>query len=268
MPFRVSIFFTQQQDLLGGWSENFWNSKTDLAAARTAGNALALALNGFHGNQTQLIAMRISDPASFRAVDITRYALAVQPPSRGDFGSDFVTTAGLLVLGANPNYITRQWLRGIPDGDIAFGGRWSPLPTSVTAFGGVRTLLTNTSNGWVLKKQNRDTLKKVIQAVTQAGVVTCTGHGLASNDRTRISRAKGTFIINRVWQVTVIDPNTFQLIGFVQPAVPAVYLGNGTSQAQIPIYPAIGSADISRATSHRTGRPFGQLSGRRRVRRT
>jgi hypothetical protein len=266
MAFRVSIFFSQQSDLLSGWSENFWNNATDLAVCRAAGNALALALNGFHGNQSILTAMRISDPTKFRLVDITRYALSPQPPSRGDFSSDFVNTAALLKLVGDGNYVTTQWLRGIPDGDIAFGGRWSPVATSLNAFNVVKGLLLAGSNQWRLRRQNRDTPKQVVQAISQAGVVTVAGHGYATNDKVRISRCKGTFQVNKIWQIVVLDPNTFSLIGFVQPTIPAVYLGNGTAQKQVATFVAINEVSIPRASSHRSGRPFGQSIGRRKRR--
>jgi hypothetical protein len=268
MPFRVSIFFAQQSDLSSGWSENFWNTSADLSAVKTVGNTLALALNTFHGNQSILTTMRISDPSKFRLVDITRYALAGTAPSRGNLSSDFPNTAGLLVLTGAGNYVTRQWIRGLPDGDIAFAGRWSPISGSVTAFGTVRGLLLSGSNGWALRRQDRTVPKKVIQAITQAGVVTVSTHGYNTNDRIRISRCKGTFAVNKVWQIVVIDANTFSLIGFVQPVIPAVYLGNGTSQLQSAVYVGITDAKIDRATSHKTGRPFGLASGRRRVRKT
>jgi len=266
MPFRVSIFFAQQSDLLSGWSENFWNGATDLAPVKAAGNALALALNAFHGLQSVLTTMRISDPDRFRLVDITRFALSPQPPSRGDLSSDFVNTAALLKLVGAGNYVTTQWLRGIPDGDIAFGGRWSPLAGSLTRFNAVRGLLLSGSNNWQLRRQDRTVPKKVIQAISQAGVVTVANHGYTTNDKVRISRSKGTFVVNKVWQIVSLDTNTFQLIGFQTPTIPAVYLGNGTAQKQVPIYVAITDASIPRASSHRSGRPFGQSSGRRKRR--
>jgi hypothetical protein len=268
MPFRVSIFFAQQSDLASGWSENFWNTGTDLSSAKTAGDKLAHALNGFHGNQSVLTTMRISDPAKFRLVDITRYALAPLPPSRSDFGSDFQNTAGLLLLTGVGNYLTRQWLRGIPDGNIALGGKYSPLSGSVTAFNKVRGELVNATNGWGLRRQDRSTPKKVLQAISQAGVCTVANHGYNTNDKIRISRAKGTFHVNGVWQVVAIDANTFSLIGWVQPTIPGVYLGNGTCQLQSAVYVAVIDAKIDRATSHKTGRPFGLASGRRRVKKT
>ena len=60
--------------------------------------------------------------------------------------------------------------------------------------------------------------RTITNAVTNAGLIriTATGHGFATNNKVNISGVKGTTEANRTgWVITVIDANTFDLVGSV-----------------------------------------------------
>jgi hypothetical protein len=267
LAFKVSYFFQWVGERTGGWSWNFWNSGTDLNPVQIATDALRNALNGITGNQTICPFARISDISTFRVVDLRNYvAGAIVPTPSDPANTDFPTNAALLELTAAGGYIARSWLRGLPDGIINTGGRFLPYPAWIALQGTAFGILTNAANGWSLRVLDKGQAPKVVQDITQAGVVTCLGHGYATNDVVRISRARNLVIANRLWRVTVTDANTFMLQGWVVPAVVTPYTGNGQVRKQVRILVQIANARFVRATEHRVGRPFGLLSGRRKRR--
>lgn len=265
MPFRVSFFMQQKADLTAGWSENFWSNKIDLADVITTATALRNALMQIHGNQTFCETVRISDASNFRDVQILRFPNLSTPPTGGVQDSDFYNVGALMRLKGGNNYIVRQIIRSTDDADINSGGRWNPRPATVTRLNALKAILTSASNAWVLRVQDRTVAKLVVGAITNAGVVTVAGHGYATNDSVRISRARGTFNVNQIWQINVIDANNFSLVGWVAPNPAGVYTGHGTSQQQKKIFVQISDVTWPRAASHKSGRPFGLASGKQKT---
>lgn len=268
MPWRVSFFHQVQQDLLGGWSENYWNSLSDLSAVTTAATALRTKLFLLKGYPVQLPTVRISDVANFREVKTLRFADATVPSPIPDTSSaDFVDTALLLKLTASPNYVTNQWLRGIYDDQISRGGRYIPTATFTTYFNAFKGALLDGTQGWNLRRLDRTVPKKTITGITAAGVVSCANHGLATDDKTRISRVLSPDSLNKIWKVVRIDADTFSIVGPPAATVPATVGISTSSKRQSFVFVGITKVEIDRATKHNTGRPFGQLSGRRSIRR-
>lgn len=266
MAYHVSFFFQVKQDRTAGWSENFWNDLVDASVVAARATELRTLLVLVHGNQSVCEEVRISATDAFRAVEPLKFNQTPEAPTNGSGDTDFVTTAASLVLTGPSKYKTRQWIKGIEDGDIRSGGKWDPTANSTTRWNKLFAALMAGSNGWKARVQDRTVAKKLITAVTQAGVMTVPGHGYITGDHVRVSRAKGTFDINHIWQVLVVDANTIQLIGFAAPTIPAVYLGGGTTQLQSKIYVTIQRAKVDRATKKNVGRPFGLFTGQRRAR--
>lgn len=267
MAFHVSFFFEQRGDLSSGYTENFWNLLTSDTALEAAAVKLRGALLTAKGWGISCPKIRISDASNFRELQILRY-----PQGSGAKGlpedADFVNTGVQLILTALPKYKTIQWFRSIPDNSVARAGRYQPSAQFLTDIGKLFGLLTNGANGWCLRKQNRANEKKDIVSISQAGVVTSPGHGFVNFDQVRVSRCKGTFVVNKIWKVTRLDTDTFQLVGFQTPTPAAIYLGGGKATAQTPVFVAINKAVTGRATSHKTGRPFDQSSGKATSKRT
>lgn len=121
-------------------------------------------------------------------------------------------------------------------------------------------------HGWRLYAQDKGIAFTNVTAVTLPGVVTSPGHGLLTGDHTRISRTKGIVGLNRIWLVTKIDNDTFQLN--VPPAGGFVgaLTAPGKSQKQSRAFQTLTDAQIIRTTEHKVGRPFGLFSGRRKRR--
>jgi hypothetical protein len=266
MPWRVSFFSQVQQARLGGWSENFWNTLSDLSAVTAAATLLRLRLLGVKGAPVQTPNIRISDIAHFREVTILNFPFTVYASPTTVTEVDFVTTAALLKLKAAPNYVTRQWLRGLFDEDTDGGGYFKPVPVDVIAYQTLFTLLADASQGWALRRLDRSTPKKYINAISVAGVVTCLGHGFVTDDYVRLSRVASPKLVNAIWRITKIDNDSFSLNGFPLQTVSPQITKSSIAQKQAYTFVQIANASVDRTTSHKTGRPFGQLSGRRRTR--
>lgn len=263
MPFRVSFFHQVQQAKLGGWSENYWSSHTDLERAQNSALALRPLLGQLHGSQVVQPSIRISDISTFR--DVLLITVNTEPGSDVGVSAavDYVTTAILLKLRSAGNYTVRQWIRGIKDNMVRLGGLYSPVAADVTRMFTFLRHLESAQNGWTMRVLDRAVPKKVVAAATSAGILTVRAHGYAADSLVRVSRGKGLTEINGLWRVTVVDPDTLQLQGFVVPPLPAPYRGGATVRLQQYRLEPIQTASIVRATSHKTGRPFGLLGGRR-----
>ncbi len=266
MAFKVSFAFSQQMALLGGWTENFWSSLTDLGQCTTNAADLGNALARIHGNTTAWTRTRISDalnPRNVMLVTGPAYTTGVGDPTRV---SDYAAVAGLLVSQGFGNYPVRQWLKGLWDSATNTGGFWNP-PSNMTGYlNAFYGLLTNSKSAWCLRVLDRTQLQKPIQGISNAGVVTCMTHGYSNNNLVRISRAKGLAYANGLWKIVVIDANTFSLVGFIANTALPPYTGGGVVRLQSYIFTPIISTQIVRATKHNVGRPLGQLIGRRRKR--
>lgn len=269
MPWKVTYFFTQAVGRIGGWSENFWNSQTDQSGVILAADRLNSLLEALHGRSSYIIGRRISAVATFRRVAVNTWTqdtfnAQVSPATL----SDYPTTSLLMVLRSNPDYVTRQWTKGIPDAVVDNGGFYKPTSTYARQVETFFRQLREGGNGWCLRVLDRGQANKIVQAITQAGIVTVAAHGYDNNDLVRISRARGMTVANAIWRITVIDANSFSLQGWTGGSTTPVYEGNGVVRRQIYAYPAISDCSIDRATKHNVGRPFALLSGRRRRRRT
>jgi hypothetical protein len=267
MPFRVSYFFSQQGDRLGGWSENYWSNDPDITTLiNTHVDPLATALYNLRGNGTALNAVRISDVSTFRSAQIFQYSSYFTPPQGNDFDSDYVTSAALVKLLGPPQYLVRQWYRGVPDNCVKMDGRWQPTTSWTNFFNAYKAIITNGANNWALRTIDKGQAKKVVVNVSLTGVVTVSAHGYSTNDRIRISRTGGIPGLNKIWTVQVIDANTFQLIAIPVGGFTGGYTKPGTAQKQVILFQQITGASVLRASKHDTGRPFGLLSGRRKRR--
>lgn len=264
MAYKVSIFWVQQADKLGGWSENFWNNGSNFDSVQSNALALMNALDDVHGLNTLPVNIRFSVIDSPRDANQLTISVTVNAPSSTARASDIQNTAALMRLSGAPNYTTNQWIRSCHDGDVNSGGRWLPLASTTTALNKVFGLLRNAGNGWCIRVQDRSVPKLLISGATSSGVITVNAHPYVSGQKVQITRARGTMGINGKWEIVKIDSNNFSLVGYQTPAGTPVYLGNGKVYAISKILVPINDGRIVRATSVRTGRPFGQLIGRRR----
>jgi hypothetical protein len=262
-PFRVSFFFVQQGDRLGGWSVNLWNNQSSVAGVTAAATDLQFLLWSWTGNGVNAPYIRVSQVGNFRSAFIINTSRS-SPATGGSGDADFVDTALLVRLIGPQPYFANQWLRGIPDAAVTTAGRYTPRASDRTAFLAIRDKLAVASNGWVLRNLNQSNAKQLITAVTLLGVVSVAAHGFSSGQSIRISRTGGMPGLNKVWKIVVIDSNTFQLVGLPIGGFTGGYTKPGTAQLQAYLYQAITDMLPLRATKHNTGRPFGLLSGRRR----
>ncbi len=268
MAFKITYFFKLQMELEAGWSFSLFNNNSDLAPAAAAAQSLLTPLDKLGGTQTIITNIRISDLSSFRSVRLLSTTITPDPDLTKAQSSDYATTAVLLKLSGTNGYLARMWYRGVPDNIIRGAGRFNPTAAWLGYFSTFSGVLLSANQQWSLRVLDKLVPKKILQAATQQGVCTVTGHGYATNAKVRISRAKGLTQLNKVWRVTTIDANTFSLQGWVDPLVITPYLGNATVQLQSPIFVPITDIATVRASSHKTGRPFGLLGGRRRIRKT
>lgn len=268
-PFRVQFFWTQQASRLGGWSENFWNNQSSTTGVQKAAANLQEQLFFCKGWGVNGPWIRISQvPASRKAQPIPTNLTSAFTGGNND--ADYPTSALLMKFtGATTGQVVNQWMRGIPDSVVNTGGRYDPSKANFGRnFTNMVSLLTTPSNGWCVRVNPPANAQILITAVTLAGVVTAPGHGIVGKGTVRISRTGGIPGLNGAWSVTVIDTNNLQLLAIPGGAFSGSYSKIGYIRNQTWILDPIANCTIQYATEHKVGRPFGQLTGRRRKRGT
>lgn len=268
VAYKVSFFFSQDAPpRAGGWSENFWNTASDLTAIEARANTLRGSLLSCKGRQTQCLAVRIAEVGGFRRTKILAF-------TKGEFNamapleweSDYPNTALKLRLleapSATEQQSTTQWFRGIPDYLVVQGGGYVPDAVFLGRAVNLFNVLTAVNQGWATYTIPGDAPYKVVRAITAAGRVTVQNHGYVDDQLVRISRAKGLTYANKVWRIVSVDLNTFDLQGWDPPVPTPTYTGNGKARTQTLAFNSIVEPRFEFATSHKTGRPFRLLSGR------
>jgi len=272
MACKVTFFWFQAMEKLAGFTETFWNVNGTLAGAFSDAQNLGSALNQLHGRQTVLQNIRVSNALNLRDTTNFPQALTIPAPQGDGADSDYVNTGALLVLKSAstppaPSYTTRQWVRSLWDAWVDKGGRLQSTAQFTGAANPFYLQLVgtpSTPSNWRMRVLDKSILKKRVTNITLQGVVTCPAHGYPDQSIVRISGARGMTNVNRVWIITVIDVNTFQLANASGIGGALVSNAKPMARLQSPIFVPITSAAFVRATSHKSGRPTGQLGGRRR----
>jgi len=266
--YKVAYFHSVQEELLFGWSENFWCEAAGLGAALAIAETIRPFSMAIHGHQTVLRAIRVTDIGPPRVTRVTHYSGSVNPATPSTSPSDYQTSAGGLILRSGDIYQVSQWIRGIWDDAVSVGGVWTPSSTYVPLVNAFLAQLSAPSNLLRLRVTNKTNAAVPVTALTQLGLVTATVPGLVSGNRVRISGTKGVPGLNKTWTVQVNDANSFFITPWIIPATAPVFTQLGTVRLLSPTLVPVTYASIIRATKRDVGRPFGLLSGRRSNRTT
>jgi len=263
MPIRVSYFFQQRPNLLAGWSTNFWSNASSFTALDVIATSLESSIERLQGFECAGVARRYSSYPFSRSVQVEFRGRATNFFAQDLTGeADFPTTALLLRVYAIPDYSASLWIRGINETLATMGGVYTPSSEYVKRINELTAKLANPANQWAIRALDKAVPARVVVNLTSAGVATVPGHGYGADDRVRISRARGLTQANRIWRVTPLDSDNFQLQGWQIPVPAPIYLGGGMARKQVYIFPQITAAKVLRTTRHNVGRPFGLFTGR------
>jgi hypothetical protein len=264
---HCSFFFQQRGDRTGGWTFNLWNTNDDVAALTPLLNVMAAKLQAVTGKGCNVVKVRYSKFPGFREADEILYSYAGELGTDvEDLNADYQTTSVHLQMLGVPNYKVTQWLSGISDKYVYRAGRLNPAFKGLKEFKALVAELTSGGNAWTLWVLDKSRAKKVVKAISNTGVVQCTGHGFDGTTDVRVSRVKGNTYPNRIWRVENIDTNSFQLIGFSSPIQGGFDCTKAIARLQTYINKAISGVNAKRATSHRRGKPTDLLSGKSKTR--
>jgi hypothetical protein len=297
------FFFDHNSFVPAGWSETHWLQTADqpLPTAIQALYALAQVRMGLLASGISISYLRVSNDSIFRDSQIRlgvpalaglaalpggfpittpgppsggggQVAQPVNPAQAGD-PADMPWTA-VLVRGEGGTPFTARsmfWLPGLPDGITWSAQAGITDPNWVAAFVAYKNALV-ASWGFVGQDNSAGNPFHAIQnAVIVLGsnvVITCNSHGFVSGQMVRIKGVKtiGNLgkAVNAIWQIQVTDTSTFSLLG--SATTPAfTYLSGGTAQLRSRVIIPYANLLQRRFGSRKKGRPFGLLTGRRRV---
>lgn len=270
MPFRVSIFSQQQSTKLGGWSINFWNLSEDRLFVLGRAQELQAAINNAMGGQAYTTSFRISSyPANRLPLNVPLLNTPQATPST-DNDADYPTNSIQIVMTGLPTYKAVVWLSGVPDSIISNSGRYVPTSSWTPRINVVLGLLRDSANQWGLHVLNRTVAPQTVTAlVTATGILTVPSHGWGPEGtvvRIRVTGFAKPKVVNKVWRVTVLTPDTVQLSFWVGLSDPQVAGNNPQARRQTYTDVAIATANTGAASKHNRGKPINLLGGRRRRR--
>lgn len=264
MAMRVSYLWHQTANRNYGWSENFWNTVNTFEAAEPLALKLRDILMGIHGFTAVQGNIRLQMTTAPFLTRLLRYPRTGNQAVADTDLADLPTTALLLECTNEDGRTVRQWLRGIWDDVIKVSGIYTPTADFIGRITALYNELTRGAAGWSLRTKDKAQAKKVIETLTATGLATVTGHGYQEGDKVRIYNS-GMIRVDHMWRVTVPTANTFRLAGWTELNGLRPYNLVGLVQKYVPVYDAIKRAIVDISASHKTGRPFGLPSGRRRV---
>lgn len=267
MAFRVSWFFQLRQGLkVGGWTVNLYNNATDISVVQAKTDAMRQLMWTMTGSSVNLFAARIQDLDNFRAAVLVPYSYNTTYISDANANTDAFNTSALVKIDDGGKLTTRFWFRGVQDNAVTDNGQWRAAGSYLTTWNRFFSELKNGANLWVQRKLNRAVKGVFIQQITAAGVVTSATHGLVAGDKVRIGRVVFPKTLNRIFRVaTRIDADNYTIAG-PPPMTGNAIIGASTyGQKQTYQFVGIANAVVDRVSFHKTGRPFGLLSGRRKV---
>lgn len=262
-----------------GWSETMYTSLSDPSAVRALCQSWITGRSKILSSAFQIMGVRISTDSATPPVYSSLYLPS--SPVTGNIGSspDYPNTSALISLQSGQSRDRRD-LRGFPDSMIESptGSRTITLTSAGRGLlANYITSLTNLSLGWRRLKRQGDA---GFLAVPVAGLridagqsnVSLTGaFPLGMRDASKGSiRVRGfrsqRAALNGVYSTDSYDINAGAVILPRQVAESVVldYVPN-TAQViqQAYIYASVTGGQFERISSHKTGRPFAQLRGRR-----
>jgi len=266
--FRITLYVRQGG---AGWSESFYLEKTDLHAAKLEViNLMKERVNcfGFGDPETPLIeyfrVKRVDDRTSFLSFNEVNLKPA-QIFDRPD-----MPWTGVQIRFVTASDRVRVWtMRGVPD-------EFTLTPWARPITGNVRTHITAFANYIVngdyrmqIQSYTGDAAIQTLQSVVvdaDTGDLICTAaaaHGLVPPvDRVNFLQFQGAYLkLSGIHKVLVSSDTTFRVPGL---NVRDVGFISGKFRALRYSYEDIAKFTIGRKTSHRVGRPFVPLVGRRR----
>jgi len=267
--YKISYMFTQQADRIGGWTENLWlEGASDTYASFQAALMLPY-ISALHGTATYSTGYRYQQQGGGRASTLVTNPFGAPGSLTDPNVSDYPTTAVALRMMTGDGRRLTQWIKGVPDSVITKGGHYTPDSTYTGKMNAFIGQLLQPNSPWRLRVLDNTKTYRPVTNITQAGVVSCPGYPFDNTTQIRIKGVKGLSVANGIWRLSIIDLDTFQLLQWTTPSPATPYVKcNSQARALVPTFVGIAGCQAYRATSHKVGRPFGQLSGRRRTRRS
>lgn len=264
---RGTIFFAARNS---GWSETYFHNAATFTSQLIADfEELVSRRLALSSDDVSIVHCRLSDDLVRRdAVPVSVPAFAAHN-SGYEGNTDFTFVSALTRITAS-NILSRNlYLRGIPDGLTHTAIGKITDPSWVQAFNRLKSWLT--TGRFCLKAIDRNlNANRPIESFTLTTgdqvVLQVTAHGLVTGQQIVVGNVRNMPSMNKVWRVTVVNANSFTLIGYPLANRNELVAGDGYFYKQIyALYPFTDMAQI-RIVSHRSGRVFGQPVGRRKRR--
>lgn len=271
------IMYFKTNEQVAGWGES-WIANTDItsmlaklaAVAPIRANCLAGNIQIHAYKASNIDPTRTSNQSQSMLLDnpISGKAPGTNPADAASLGTNETVDAIDYECLSSANSSKRIFpFRGIPDGFVAASVR---TPAGVAAdklFRNYFAAVKAQNLGY--KVYTRGNPQTIIQNITKDAVtgnllLTSPGHGLANRNLITIRRLKENPMVNGFWRVKVQDANSVLLVGSGKFDADAT--GSGTWQLYQPAFDSLESFAYNRISTRKTGRPFGQLHGKRSAR--
>jgi len=264
---RATFFFKDAAN--SGWTETIYLNVANLTLALEAAKALVPKRVALLGQNSFLVHLRVSDDMVKRDSQIEVIAEDDSFPVRGS-QSELASDDLVIRLEAGIVFRTRRTLamRGVPKNILGTAGRFIGAAQWNTRFVAWGQHLQQ--NHWAIKFRDKTVpvfnLSGAVQDVL-TGIVTVTtqvAHGYQPGDMVFISGVAGSTELNGLWVILatpLVTTFTVKMATLMRP-----YILSGRCNANNYALAEINKVQLIRAATHKVGRPFDSLVGRRRGR--
>jgi hypothetical protein len=258
-----------------GWSETIYNIASDLPSAIVKGKVLYPLRINCLGGDSSLNEIRFSDDLVKRDSQI----IIIPPGDKTNLrtvtsqfaSNDLVCRVEGLSQGSTPPYTVRRSLalRGLPT------SVQGPAGVYIANNGGFNQNLNAffaelVNGGWAIRYRDKTVVQYQLNTVVQnaaTGIVTITTQlpfTVSPNDVVNIRGVIGATEINGLWKVvSYTAPSTFTIL---LRQIMHTYLGAGIVNLNPYLLAPISQSFPIRTNTHRAGRPYDALRGRRKAR--
>ena len=265
---RATFFFKDSNN--AGWSETFYNTAANLTLALDLAKLLLPNRVSLLGSGSKLVSLRVSDDLIKRDSQIYPVPIGDQSPLRGNVSEHASNDLVVRLEGGTPPFRTRRTLalRGIPTLITGNAGVFRGDPGWDLSFFAYAANLKR--DGWAIKYRDKTVpifaLSSAVQDVVTSIVTvgTSVAHGYAAGDLVLISGVSGAVELNGLW--VILATPTALTFTLAMSALMRPFILSGRCNKNNYALSVINNVLIIRSNTHKAGRPFDTLVGRRRGR--
>lgn len=255
MSYHVSWVFQMPGDKQTQRSIGLYSDAGDNATVIKNASKLGILMQGMQGAQTKLRRIRVSPLGSTRRVKGVKFVAEANQDETVTVDTDIGKTCVELFLAHDEDAQVRLSFPGIPDVCVNKGS-FKANDSFTRGLKAFTTEVTKAASSWWINVLDPADVWKPINQITNAGVITIPGHGLAENNVVRLSGVVDYRNSNGTYRIVDVQDDTFKLSNWGAVRAGDAFLEQGRIRRQNKVLLSVTKV----FTGDACGRDTGKLS--------